>query len=209
VKTRIGYGPESEMPIVDLARRLEDVGVSALTVHCRTAVMRHNGAADWAWARRAQEVVRIPVLVNGDVKTAEDCRRALVETRCAGVMIGRSAIDHPWVFREARALLDTGRVIAPPTRTERFGFLIRLLKANVEYRGEKNGTCCTRRHYAGVLRPLAGGEALKEALYRIPSHVQCLELLEEALHARPTQSPAPGPAAASRAPVLLPSIAEG
>ncbi|HEX3772457.1 MAG TPA: tRNA-dihydrouridine synthase family protein, partial [Polyangiaceae bacterium] len=100
VKTRIGLGPESHMPIVDLARRLEDAGVAALTIHCRTAQMGHSGAADWTWAARAREVVGIPVIVNGDVRTADDAARALGETGCAGVMVGRRAIEHPWVFRE-------------------------------------------------------------------------------------------------------------
>src|SRR6185295_7349412 len=108
VKTRIGLGPESHMPIVDLARRLEDAGVAALTIHCRTAAMGHSGAADWAWAARAREVVSIPVIVNGDIKTAEDAKRALDETGCAGVMVGRAAIDHPWIFAESRSLLDHG-----------------------------------------------------------------------------------------------------
>jgi tRNA-dihydrouridine synthase B len=98
IKTRIGWGPESEMPIVDLARRLEDVGVSALTIHCRTANMGHSGAADWQWARRAREVVNIPVIVNGDIKSAQDASKALDETGCAGVMVGRRAIEHPWIF---------------------------------------------------------------------------------------------------------------
>src|SRR5664279_4403324 len=92
VKTRIGWGPESDMPIVDLARRLEDVGVAALTIHCRTAQMGHRGDADWSWARRAREVVSIPVIVNGDVRSADDVVRALAETGCAGVMIGRAAM---------------------------------------------------------------------------------------------------------------------
>ena len=108
VKTRIGWGPESHMPIVDLARRLEDVGVAAITIHCRTAQQGHGGAADWSWAAKVREVVRIPVLVNGDVRSAADAQRALTETGCAGVMIGRRAIEHPWIFREARALLDHG-----------------------------------------------------------------------------------------------------
>src|SRR5215472_15499794 len=77
VKTRIGYGPESHMPIVDLARRLEDAGVAALTIHCRTAQMGHSGAADWTWAARAREVVSIPVIVNGDVREARDAQRAI------------------------------------------------------------------------------------------------------------------------------------
>ena len=81
------------MPIVDLARRLEDAGVRALTIHCRTAKMGHDGAADWSGARRAREVVSIPVIVNGDVRTANDCARALSSTGCQGVMIGR-----PYVY---------------------------------------------------------------------------------------------------------------
>src|SRR5271165_3172706 len=85
VKTRVGLGPESRMPIVDLARRLEDAGVAALTIHCRTAAMGHSGAAEWSWAARAREVVSVPVLVNGDVRTAQDAARALAETGCAGV----------------------------------------------------------------------------------------------------------------------------
>ena len=77
VKTRIGYGPESEMPIVDLARRLEDAGVRALTIHCRTARMGHSGDADWSWAARAREVVSMPVIVNGDIKSAQHAASAL------------------------------------------------------------------------------------------------------------------------------------
>ncbi|NOU32395.1 MAG: tRNA-dihydrouridine synthase family protein, partial [Polyangiaceae bacterium] len=144
VKTRIGYGPESEMPIVDLARRLEDVGVSALTIHCRTANMGHSGAADWTWAAKAQSVVKIPVIVNGDVKSADDAARALEMTGCAGVMIGRRAIEHPWIFRECRARLDRGESIALPSPAERIALCREHLKANVAQRGEPFGVRCTR-----------------------------------------------------------------
>ncbi|MEJ7596795.1 MAG: tRNA-dihydrouridine synthase [Kofleriaceae bacterium] len=133
VKTRIGWGPESEMPIVDLARRLEDVGVAALTIHCRVAQVGHTGPADWSWARRAREVVSIPVIVNGDVNTAADAVRALAETGCAGVMIGRAAIAHPWIFRETTALL-AGTSIPPPTDAERRALYAALATGNVETR---------------------------------------------------------------------------
>lgn len=180
VKTRIGWGPESEMPIVDLARRLEDAGVAALTIHCRTAQMGHNGAADWSWAARAREVVKIPVIVNGDIRSAEDAERALRETGCAGVMVGRMAIDHPWIFREARALLDRGERLPPPTAEERLDLCRRHLVANVEARGEHGGVRVTRRHLSGYLRGLPGAAALRRELLFCDTLAGCLDILEAA-----------------------------
>jgi tRNA-dihydrouridine synthase B len=179
VKTRIGWGPESDMPIVDLARRLEDAGVAGLTIHCRTAQAGHAGAADWSWARRAREVVAIPVVVNGDVKTADEARRALDETGCAGVMIGRAAINHPWIFREARARIDRGEELAPPTVAERFAAFRALLLANVAARGERHGVHVSRRHL-----PLLGGAAageLRRPLLCCDAVEGCLELLDRAV----------------------------
>jgi nifR3 family TIM-barrel protein len=180
VKTRIGWGPESQMPIVDLARRLEDAGVAALTIHCRTAQMGHSGAADWSWAARAREVVKIPVIVNGDIKTAEDARRALAETGCAGVMVGRMAIDHPWIFREARALLDRGELLAEPTADERLDLCRAHLEANVAARGEPFGVRVTRRHLTGYLRGLPGAAALRRELLFCDSLAGCLSILDAA-----------------------------
>jgi tRNA-dihydrouridine synthase B len=178
VKTRIGLGPESHMPIVELAKRLEDAGVSALTIHCRTAAMRHEGPADWSWARKAREVVSMPVLVNGDVVSAEAARRALDETGCAGVMVGRRAIEHPWIFREVRALLERGEVAPEPTARERLELCRAHLHANVRERGEPWGVRATRRHLAGYLTGLHGAAALRKALYVCDSLEGCLALLD-------------------------------
>jgi tRNA-dihydrouridine synthase B len=180
VKTRIGLGPESHMPIVDLARRLEDAGVAALTIHCRTAAMGHDGAADWSWAARARAVVSIPVVVNGDVRSAESARRAFDETGCAGVMVGRHAIEHPWIFREARALLDRGVHLPPPTPDERFGLCREHLVANVAARGEPHGVRVTRRHLTGYLHGLRGAAALRRRLLFCDSLDGCLSILDEA-----------------------------
>ncbi len=180
VKTRIGYGPESDMPIVDLARRLEDAGIQALTIHCRTAQMGHSGAADWQWAQRAKEVVKIPVIVNGDVKSADDARRAIDVTGCEGVMVGRRAIEHPWIFREARALLDRGELIAQPTHFERIELCREHLIANAEARGEPYGVRVTRRHLAGYLRGLPGAAILRQRLLIEDSLSTCLTILDDA-----------------------------
>ena len=178
VKTRIGLGPESHMPIVDLARRLEDAGVAALTIHCRTASMGHSGAADWAWAMRAREVVSIPVIVNGDVKSAEDAKRAIESTGCAGVMVGRRAIEHPWIFREANALLRDGVLIAPPTDEERIDLCKKHLVANVETRGEPYGVRVTRRHLSGYLSGLHGASLLRQKLNHCDTLEGSLAILE-------------------------------
>ncbi len=183
VKTRIGWGPESHMPIVDLARRLEDAGVAALTIHCRTAKMGHNGAADWSWARRAREVVSIPVVVNGDVRSAADAARALDETGCAGVMIGRAAIDQPWIFREARALLERGEHVAPPTDAERIALYRELLLANVAARGEKYGVEVSRRHLR-LLGPDVSA-TLRRPLCASVTLAQCLDILDSSCHSAP------------------------
>jgi nifR3 family TIM-barrel protein len=183
VKTRIGYGPESHMPIVDLARRLEDAGVRALTIHCRTAQMGHSGEADWSWAARAREVVSIPVVVNGDIKSAEDAKRALDTTGCAGVMVGRRAIEHPWIFREARALLDEGRELPPPDVEERLATCREHLIANVAVRGEPHGVHCTRRHLSGYLSGIPGAAALRRALNACSELEGCLAILDGAKRA--------------------------
>jgi tRNA-dihydrouridine synthase len=179
VKTRIGFGPEREMPILDLARRLEDVGIAALTIHCRTAAMGHTGAADWSWAARAQEQLSIPVVVNGDIRSAEDAKRAFDETGCAAVMVGRAAIEHPWIFREARALLDESKILSPPTREERIALVVAHLHANVAARGERFGVQVTRRHLAGYLRGLPNAGVLRRSLLVAESLSENLRLLEE------------------------------
>jgi tRNA-dihydrouridine synthase len=143
--------------------------------------MGHTGAADWSWARRAREVVAIPVVVNGDIRCAEDAIRALGETGCAGVMIGRAAIDHPWIFREARALLAGGRPLAPPDEPERIELYRRLLFGNVAARGESFGVQVTRRHLGLLGHELAA--SLRGPVCRAPTLAATLEALEVALSA--------------------------
>jgi len=180
VKTRIGWGGEDEMPIVDLARRLEDAGVRALTIHCRTAKMGHDGDADWSWAQKVREVVSIPVIVNGDVRSANDAHRALVVTGCAGVMIGRRAIEHPWIFREARARLDHAPKPPTPSLEERFALCREHLSAMCEDRGERRGVRAMRRAYAGYLRTLPDVAAFSAELYAIATCDGVLDTLERA-----------------------------
>lgn len=191
VKTRIGWGPESEMPIVELAKRLEDAGVAALTVHCRTAKMGHSGAADWSWAGRAQAAVSIPVIVNGDICTADDAERALRQTGCAAVMVGRRAIEHPWVFREIHARLRGTPDVGGPTIDERLGLCAAHLTANTALRGEPYGVRCTRRHLTGYLKGLHGASALRQELFHEDTLAGSLAILERARARLENVAPAP------------------
>lgn len=177
VKTRIGLD-ETQTPIVDLARRLEDAGVAAITLHCRTANMGHSGAADWSWAARAREVVSCPMVVNGDVDSGEAAAKALSETKCEGVMVGRRAIEHPWVFREIRSRLDKGVDHAPPTLAERLDLCRMHLGENVRRRGELHGVRVTRRHLSGYLRGMPGAAELRRTLLFCDSHEGCLAILD-------------------------------
>jgi tRNA-dihydrouridine synthase B len=186
VKTRIGWDAQSGETIVDIAPRLEQAGVAAITVHCRTAKMGHKGDADWSWAARVRAAVTIPVVVNGDVKTAEDATRAIAQTGCAAVMVGRRAIDHPWIFREIRAWLERRETVAPPTAAERIALCKEHLEANVAARGEHFGVCVTRRHLAGYLKGLRGAAAVRKRLVLTDSLKGCLEILDEALGAQPS-----------------------
>lgn len=184
VKTRIGWGDEATMPIVDLARRLEDAGVAAITVHCRTARAGYEGAADWTWAARVQEAVTVPVVVNGDVRSAESARRALAQTRACAVMIGRRAIEHPWVFREVRDRLDRAPHdprprCAPPTDEERIVAVLEHLDELARDLGERAAIKALRLHVPGYLRGVNGAENVTRRWASLRSRTDVVALLEE------------------------------
>ncbi len=178
VKTRIGWGDEATMPIVELAQRLEGVGVRALTIHCRTAKKGYGGDADWIWAAQAQAAVTIPVIVNGDIRSASDAKRALDTTGCAGVMIGRRAIEHPWIFREVRARLDQQGQLAPPTLDERFALCREQLLAMNADRGTRRAVRAMRRSYPHYLQRVPGASDLVRELNHVDTLAGVLETLE-------------------------------
>ncbi len=163
VKTRLGWDADS-IRIVEVARMLEEVGVKALSLHCRTRAQGHKGEVDYSWIGKLKEAVSIPVIANGDINTADDVRQVLSSTGCDGVMLGRGAIRHPWVFREARHLLHTGEDLPPPTMAERVELCQRHLQLAEQYKGERGAMATMRRHFAGYFRGLPGVSALRAEL---------------------------------------------
>lgn len=152
VKTRLGWDHDS-IRIVENAQLFERLGAQALTVHGRTRAQQRKGEADWDWIRRAKEAVSIPVFGNGDVKDAETAIRMFEQYGVDGVMIGRGAVANPWIFQQAKAYRDTGRVpeIDPE---EKLAACLSHLELSIEHKGVPRGVIEFRKHYKGYLRDL-------------------------------------------------------
>ncbi|MDP2654138.1 MAG: tRNA dihydrouridine synthase DusB [Candidatus Omnitrophota bacterium] len=162
VKTRLGWD-ENSIVILDAAKMVEQAGVQALTIHCRTRSQAHEGKADWSWLPKIKSVVSIPVIGNGDLQSAQDVK-AMFETGCDGVMIGRSAIGNPWIFKQSRHYLQTGELLPPPTLRERIDVCLEHLKLSVQCRGLPHGVLTFRKFYAGYFRGLPNIAKLRNDL---------------------------------------------
>jgi tRNA-dihydrouridine synthase B len=155
VKTRLGWD-ESSINIVEVAERLQDVGIAALTIHCRTRSQMYKGTADWTWINRVKDNPRlhIPVFGNGDVDTPERAFEYRQRFAADGIMIGRASIGYPWVFREIKHYFETGERLPPPTVQERVAAARQHLADSIAWKGPKLGVLEMRRHYAPYLRDL-------------------------------------------------------
>lgn len=162
VKTRLGWDQNSII-ILDLARRLEDAGIAALTLHARTRQQMFRGEADWEWIARVKRAVSIPVIGNGDIRSPEDVRAMFEATGCDAVMIGRAAIGNPWIFRRARAYLRTGIDPGPPTLSEQIEIYYAQLAEMAAEKGERRALVEMRKHLTAMLRGRPGIAAVRAA----------------------------------------------
>ncbi|MFC2103025.1 tRNA dihydrouridine synthase DusB [Bacteroidota bacterium] len=153
VKTRLGWDSES-VQILEVAKRMEDAGAVALTIHCRTRKMGHKGEVDWSWIPRIKEVVSIPVILNGGVLTALDVKNAFDQTGADGVMIARGAIGNPWIFLEAKEIMQSGTVHTIVDENIKIKSCLRHLKLAIDIKGERRAVLEHRKFYAGYLKGL-------------------------------------------------------
>ena len=166
VKIRLGWDAKSIVAL-ELAQIAEAAGVAAITVHGRTKAQGFSGTADWTMIRSVKEAVGIPVIGNGDVRSARDAKRMLDETGCDGVMIGRAIEGNPWIFREAKQYLETGNLPPPPTLDERRGVMLRHLNDVIELLGERVGVREMRKHLCWYTKGLPGGGEFREQINHI------------------------------------------
>ena len=155
VKTRLGWD-DSTINILEVAERLQDVGIQALSIHARTRAQMYKGEADWRWIARVKNNPRmhIPIFGNGDVDTPQRAEEYRNRFGPDGIMIGRASIGYPWVFREIKHYFATGELLAPPSVQERVHAARQHLRDSLAWKGSKLGVLEMRRHYAPYLRGL-------------------------------------------------------
>ena len=147
VKTRLGWDEDSKI-IVELAERLQDVGIKAITIHGRTRCQMYRGEADWTLIGEVKRNPRmhIPVIGNGDIRTPQDAALAFERYGVDGVMIGRASFGHPWIFREIRHFLNTREELPPMGVDERVALAKEHFAKSLEFKGERTGVLEMRRH---------------------------------------------------------------
>ncbi len=183
VKTRLGWD-EKTIQIVEVAKRLQDVGIKALTIHGRTRKQMYKGEADWtkiAEVKNHQDI-HIPIFGNGDIDSPEKALEYREKYGVDGIMIGRAAIGYPWIFNEIKYYFETGKKLAPPTLNDRVDVARKHLDFSVEWKGERKGLFEMRRHYTNYFRGIPNFKPFRTKLVESDSYREIADTLEEIRH---------------------------
>ena len=175
VKTRLGWDDDSKN-IEEIALRLQDVGIAALTIHGRTRCQLYKGEADWTLIGKVKNnpLIKIPIIGNGDVDSGEKARQMFDRYGVDAVMIGRATYGRPWIFREVRHFLDTGEVLPQPSVLERVAIAKEHLAKSIEVKGERVGVLEMRRHLSNYFKGLPN---FKDTRMRLVTENDPVELM--------------------------------
>lgn len=166
LKTRLGWDREHRN-ILRIARIAEEAGIQALAIHGRTRACAYTGQAEYTLIKAVKEIIRIPVIANGDIDSPQKARDVLTQTSADAIMIGRAAQGRPWIFREIQHFLNTGRLAPPPTVTEVRDILLEHLFDHYAFYGEYSGCRIARKHIAWYTKGLKESNAFRHQMYAL------------------------------------------
>jgi tRNA-dihydrouridine synthase B len=180
VKTRLGWSHDT-IRIVEVAERLQDVGIQAISIHARTRQQMYKGEADWSYLNKVKENPRlkIPVFGNGDIDSPEKALEYRQKYNVDGMMIGRASIGYPWVFNEIKRYLETGEKLEGPDLLERINVTKKHLDFSVRWKGEKQGILEMRRHYTNYFRGMPNFKPFRTRMVTAEHYAEVSAILEE------------------------------
>ncbi len=182
VKTRLGWDEQSKN-IVDIAERLQDIGIAAITIHGRTRAQLYTGQADWTLigAVKNNPRMHIPVIGNGDITSAEKAHEMVDRYGVDGIMIGRAAIGNPWIFNEIKTYFGTGEHLPPPGITERVEVCRRHFIHSIEIKGERRAVLEMRKFYSNYFKGISNFKPFKMQLMMLTDTSEILNTLNSIL----------------------------
>ena len=179
VKTRLGWDDESKN-IEEIALRLQDVGIAALTIHGRTRCQLYKGEADWTLIGKVKNnpLIKIPIIGNGDIDSGEKAREMFDRYGVDGIMIGRATYGRPWIFREVKHYLQTGEILPQPSVIERVAIAKEHLAKSIEIKGERVGILEMRRHLSNYFKGLPNFKETRFKLVTLNDPAELVEVID-------------------------------
>jgi len=180
VKTRLGWD-DSTIQIVEVAKRLQDVGIKALTIHGRTRKQMYKGEANWEFISEVKHHpdIHIPIFGNGDIDSPEKALEYRNRYGVDGIMIGRASIGYPWIFNEIKHFMKTGEHLPAPDMSERVATAKKHLEFSLEWKNERQGIYEMRRHYTNYFRGIPNFKPFRQRLVESENPTELFELLDQ------------------------------
>ncbi len=179
-KTRLGWDTDSQN-VEEIAEKLQDIGIKALTIHGRTRTQVYKGEADWTLIGKVKNNSRIhiPIIGNGDITSAEKAKEMFDKYGVDAIMIGRASIGRPWLFKEVKHYLDTGKLLDPLSIKEKVEIAKEHLKKSIEWKGDYGGVITMRRHFANYFKGLSHFRETRISLLTAKTKEDVLSILNE------------------------------